>query len=85
MSTAQPPVPVLPGTTGSELTAGKLPQRAVPAVYGVAALAAVGLALAGMNRALAIVLAANAGANFASEPVAMRWLAWSELPWPAAK
>ena len=43
MSTAQPPVPVLPGTTGSELTAGKLPQRAVPAVYGVAALAAVGV------------------------------------------
>ncbi|MEZ5080668.1 MAG: phosphate ABC transporter permease PstA [Thermoleophilia bacterium] len=58
MSTAQPPVPVLPGTTGSELTAGKLPQRAVPAVYGVAALAAIGVALAGMNRALAIVLAA---------------------------
>ncbi|MCA9646433.1 MAG: serine hydrolase [Polyangiaceae bacterium] len=34
---------------------------------------------------LALVLVNNAGANFASEPVAMRWLAWSELPWPAAK
>ncbi len=34
---------------------------------------------------LALVLVANAGANFASEPLAMRWLAWSDLEWPAAQ
>lgn len=36
------------------------------------------------DRDLAIVLVANAGANFASEPLAMRWLEWSDLDWPAA-
>lgn len=34
---------------------------------------------------LAIVLVNNAGQNFASQPVSERWLAWSDLAWPAAK
>lgn len=62
MSTLPVPPRSVPGVSGSELTAGRLPRAAVPGIYAVAGLAVIAAALAGMSPALALVLAAVAAA-----------------------